>query len=129
MVRSQRTLDALTELVRAGNALRIPQDIILEAQSLRARWLRSDFDKALMRGIASSSTINRDVVRGKIKRTGGWRLEENYRHRINALVIGHNGLTIGDWWPLQICAMRDGAHGEMEAGNFPTILVRFIETN
>lgn len=119
-VLSQKTLDALSKLVRAGNALRIPQDIILEAQSLRNKWHRSVFDKAVMRGIASSSTINRDMVRGKIiKRTSAWRLEDNYRHKVEPLVIGHNGLTVGDWWPLQICALRDGAHGETEAGNFP----------
>ena len=31
-------------------------------------------------------------------------------------VFGHNGLSIGQWWPFQICALRDGAHGASVAG-------------
>ena len=31
-------------------------------------------------------------------------------------VIGHNGLTVGQWWPYRVCAIRDGAHGAMMAG-------------
>lgn len=31
-------------------------------------------------------------------------------------VVGHNGLSIGDWWPMQICALRDGAHGARISG-------------
>jgi len=31
-------------------------------------------------------------------------------------VIGRNGLQVGQWWPLRICALRDGAHGAMQAG-------------
>jgi hypothetical protein len=31
-------------------------------------------------------------------------------------VFGHNGLSIGDWWPMQICALRDGAHGVKMGG-------------
>lgn len=34
----------------------------------------------------------------------------------NCSVAGHNGRLVGDWWPLQICALRDGAHGKMVAG-------------
>jgi len=31
-------------------------------------------------------------------------------------VFGHNGLKIGAWWPKQICALRDGAHGSSQGG-------------
>lgn len=34
----------------------------------------------------------------------------------NCNVVGHNGLEVGDWWPLQICALRDGAHGARISG-------------
>jgi len=30
--------------------------------------------------------------------------------------FGHNGLALGTWWPLQLCARRDGAHGAPVAG-------------
>ncbi|KAI9769936.1 MAG: hypothetical protein M1840_003645 [Geoglossum simile] len=33
-----------------------------------------------------------------------------------AKVYGHNGLQVGDWWPLQIAALRDGAHGARIGG-------------
>lgn len=31
-------------------------------------------------------------------------------------VAGNNGLSVGDWWPMQICALRDGAHGARISG-------------
>ena len=31
-------------------------------------------------------------------------------------VVGHNGVTIGQWWPLRACVRRDGAHGAIMAG-------------
>ncbi|KAL8785861.1 MAG: hypothetical protein Q9195_008456 [Heterodermia aff. obscurata] len=31
-------------------------------------------------------------------------------------IAGNNGLVVGDWWPLRICALRDGAHGAIQAG-------------
>jgi hypothetical protein len=34
----------------------------------------------------------------------------------SAAVIGHNGVQVGTWWPMQICARRDGAHGAPVAG-------------
>ena len=30
--------------------------------------------------------------------------------------FGHNGLAVGQWWPLRICALRDGAHGSSQGG-------------
>ena len=36
--------------------------------------------------------------------------------RRSADVRGHNGLQVGNWWPLQICAFRDGAHGSNQGG-------------
>lgn len=33
-----------------------------------------------------------------------------------AAVVGANGLQVGDWWPFQICALRDGAHGSRMGG-------------
>ena len=34
----------------------------------------------------------------------------------NFRIFGHNGLEVGDWWPLQLCALRDGAHGSAQGG-------------
>ncbi|KAH6845801.1 PUA-like domain-containing protein [Chaetomium sp. MPI-CAGE-AT-0009] len=40
--------------------------------------------------------------------------------RRDAAVFGHNGLTPGDWWPLQIAAFFRGAHGSHIKGIFGT---------
>ena len=37
-------------------------------------------------------------------------------------VFGHNGLTVGQWWPYRICALRDGAHGAIQAGIAGTVI-------
>ncbi|KAF8251736.1 hypothetical protein K440DRAFT_611988 [Wilcoxina mikolae CBS 423.85] len=31
-------------------------------------------------------------------------------------VFGHNDIPVGTWWPMQVCARRDGAHGAPVAG-------------
>jgi len=31
-------------------------------------------------------------------------------------VFGHNGLRVGDWWPFQTFALKDGAHGSKMGG-------------
>jgi hypothetical protein len=41
-------------------------------------------------------------------------LDKRFKRPAN--IFGHNGLTVGDWWPKQICALRDGAHGSMIGG-------------
>lgn len=42
-------------------------------------------------------------------------IDEAYSKR-SAHTIGHNKLKVGDWWPKQICALRDGAHGAKISG-------------
>ena len=42
-------------------------------------------------------------------------IDEAYRKK-STYTIGHNNLKVGDWWPKQICAVRDGAHGAKISG-------------
>lgn len=61
-----------------------------------------------------------DLMRGiKITRgpAGGrtYALDPSYPKR-EAAVVGANGLQVGAWWPFQICALRDGAHGSRMGG-------------
>ena len=70
--------------------------------------------------IENSSSHFKDIMRG-IAITGGsrrvYKRDQNYRPEPrNCKVVGNNGLVVGDWWPLRICAIRDGAHGAMQAG-------------
>ena len=59
-----------------------------------------------MRGIVFSGSQRRS-----------YRLDPNdSSHVRNCNIFGHNGLRIGQWWPLRVCALRDGAHGAMQGG-------------
>ncbi|MCJ1466305.1 hypothetical protein MMC07_004924 [Pseudocyphellaria aurata] len=60
------------------------------------------------RGIMRGIVINNNLVRS-------YALDGRYS-ALNSNVIGHNKLSVGDWWPLQICALRDGAHGARISG-------------
>ena len=42
-------------------------------------------------------------------------LDSRYPKR-DAKVFGHNGLDVGQWWPMQIVALFNGAHGSKIGG-------------
>ena len=60
----------------------------------------------LMRGM----TIGRGKTGTKV-----YRLDPHYTKR-PADVFGHNGLRVGEWWPFQAFALKDGAHGSKMGG-------------
>ncbi|MCJ1226367.1 hypothetical protein MMC12_003017 [Toensbergia leucococca] len=59
------------------------------------------------------------IMRGILISDGGqmrtYKIDTNFTRR-DCRVVGHNGLEVGQWWPLQLCAVRDGAHGARMAG-------------
>ncbi len=59
------------------------------------------------------------IMRGILIDTSGkaksYKIDDQYP-TVSYKVFGHNGLVIGQWWPMQICALRDGAHGMRMAG-------------
>ncbi|KAI5794519.1 PUA-like domain-containing protein [Peziza echinospora] len=63
----------------------------------------------LMRGIV--------ITRPKPGQPGSrsYKLDPRYPQR-PADKFGHNGHQVGAWWPYQICALRDGAHGSRMGG-------------
>ncbi|KAF7892840.1 uncharacterized protein EAF02_000378 [Botrytis sinoallii] len=70
---------------------------------------------------ASASHIWGDngIMRGILWKQGGHvTLDDKKAHifKKNAKIHGHNGLTVGDCWPRQMAALRDGAHGAPQAG-------------
>ncbi|KAF8532339.1 hypothetical protein BDD12DRAFT_868896 [Trichophaea hybrida] len=111
----------LKHLLRESPNLQIPSDILLDATYILNRWLyNDDFDPDLLRGINKTRRIATRLdangnPRGK-KTVTSSSLEEGYRWRKNPRTRGHNDLVIGQWWPLQICCLRDGAHGVLEGG-------------
>lgn len=52
------------------------------------------------------------MVRGQ---TTAYKFDDTVARK-NPAVFGHNGIEVGSCWPLQIAALRDGAHGSRMAG-------------
>ena len=88
-----------------------PWDICADAVALYRKWLNGVIDPHLLRGI--------DTKQGKNpagKSLTSRSLNKSYIGKKSCNYVGAGSLVNGQWWPLQICAMRDGAHGEIEAG-------------
>ncbi|KAI9682291.1 MAG: hypothetical protein M1817_000345 [Caeruleum heppii] len=101
----------LPRIFKDSQSLLYPWDIQADARALYNRLMQGILDPHLLRGIDSTRR-----KRGDGKSTVAHTLQKDCLFRIPCNVVGENGLVNGQWWPLQICAMRDGAHGEMEAG-------------
>lgn len=78
-----------------------PYDIKADAEELYNKWSRRDFDVDIMRGIDTSGSADKLLH-------GYKRIASNYH--------GNGDLLNGQWWPIQLAALRDGAHGSAQAG-------------
>ncbi|KAL7270935.1 hypothetical protein RUND412_006339 [Rhizina undulata] len=107
-------LNSLLDAPKAG--INVPEDILLDAEALSTRWRNEDFDPHILRGITAVMRVRAAEGRGRQAKGRSYSLEPDYPFKKNPYVVGHNGLVVGQWWPLQICLLRDGAHGEIEAG-------------
>ena len=88
-----------------------PWDVKLDALGLHQKWLAGCIDPHLLVGIETKNKKNNN---GKEVKTRN--LEPGYAGRMSCNYVGDGHLQNGQWWPLQICAMRDGCHGDIEAG-------------
>ena len=50
------------------------------------------------------------------KKGKSWKIIDHKKNRASYKKFGHNGLTIGQCWPLCICMLRDGVHGSTQGG-------------
>ncbi|KAI9749326.1 MAG: 60S ribosomal protein L20 [Chaenotheca gracillima] len=87
-----------------------PWDVKADSRALFSRWMQGDLDPHLLRGIDTrkNTSARGTSISHRLSTEGGQRKSCN--------VVGANGLENGQWWPMQICALRDGAHGEIEGG-------------
>lgn len=53
------------------------------------------------------------IMRGLMSNGSGTQLDPAYPNKVDFRVFGHNNLNIGDCWPRQLAALRDGAHGKI----------------
>ena len=97
----------LPKLVDPRRNAQLPWDIVADARALLARWENKKFDSSILRGI---------LIDKKAKGIS-YKSDPEYKYqRVPADVVGHNGLVNGQWWPIRQGTLRDGAHGEVEAG-------------
>lgn len=101
----------LPQIFDDAKGVHYPWDVKDDANMLWSRWMRGSLDPHLLRGIDSVRK-----VRAAGKSAISHKLKPDYPDRVSCNAPGGNGLQNGQWWPMQICAMRDGAHGEIEAG-------------
>lgn len=103
--------DGLPRIFDNQNGVEFPFDLRADAKALYLRWIVGDLDSHLLRGITSE----KGRLESGMKRTSH-KLDKKYLLKKSANVVGDNYLVNGQWWPNRICALRDGAHGEQEAG-------------
>jgi hypothetical protein len=111
IAKKSRILTAENGLPRIfGEDARFPSDLKADAYQLYLRWMREDFSLDLLRGIKTVKGANR----------GSDQLDAAYKkqHPTDARCYGDNGLVLGQWWPSQLCTLRDGAHGSSQGGIF-----------
>jgi hypothetical protein len=88
-----------------------PYYLRADTEALYTRWLKADFEPSLLRGIRS---VKGTLESGKTRLANS--LDKDYKFKKAANVVGDNGLVNGQWFANRVCALRDGAHGELEAG-------------
>jgi hypothetical protein len=113
LVKKSKVLEpeGLREIIDGPDKDLFPFDIAADAEALWNRWMGGDIDGSLLRGIVITKTVTDTGAKNT-----SYRIEAGYPKKRSANVVGTNSLMNGQWWPQRICALRDGAHGAMEAG-------------
>ena len=78
-----------------------PSDIKADAEELYNKWSLKDFNIDLLRNIKRGSKSSHI---------------EDKDAKKPANIFGDNDLMCGQWWPTQLCTLRDGAHGSAQGG-------------
>ena len=88
-----------------------PSDIRADADILFRKWMSGQIDPHLLRGIMTKAGTGKGE---RIHKSHS--IEKEFAGKVSCNYVGVGNLINGQWWPLQLCAIRDGAHGEVEAG-------------
>jgi hypothetical protein len=120
-LRMDKTKAKISRILTTQNGLprifsgSFPHDLKADAFQLYSRWWKGNFDQDLLRGI----------VTRKGKDRNGDRIDPKYREMYpsTAKFYGDEGFVLGQWWPTQLCTVRDGAHGAAQGGkSLPPLL-------
>ncbi|KAL8813472.1 MAG: hypothetical protein Q9223_007030 [Gallowayella weberi] len=88
-----------------------PYDLQADAMMLYNHFYMFGCDPHLLRGIKTTRRTH-----DGIRNTKTHALDPKCSREISANIYGTSYLVNGQWWPFQICALRDGAHGVSEGG-------------
>lgn len=91
----------------------LPFYIKLDAEELYNKWCAADFEPDLLRGLVVGKGKNENL--GRVKATSD-NLDRTYKGRVRGIYFGNGTLVNGQWWPTQLCTLRDGAHNSAQAG-------------
>lgn len=97
--------------------IEIPPDIKTDAKAIYSRWAEGDFDSDLLRGIRLQKRVN---ARRGLGTHATRSLIKDYDRLVACDYEGEGKLHNGQCWLYRICLIRDGAHGEIEAGIYGT---------
>ncbi|KAL1617309.1 hypothetical protein SLS54_007862 [Diplodia seriata] len=111
-VRRKRMLHNDSGLPQLFDGMVFPWDIRADALELYKRWALRVFSTDLLRGIVKrpSTAGNRTTDR----------IDPTYPGKEKADYYGEGYLINGQWWPTQLCTVRDGAHGSTQGGIYAT---------
>ncbi|KAG8629898.1 hypothetical protein KVT40_001517 [Elsinoe batatas] len=93
----------LPSIIGAPATISLPFYIRLDAENLFHKWANRDFGTDLLHGLNYSAKDNLS-------------LKDNYALKHIGAVHGNNNLVNGQWWPFQMCLVRDGAHTSAMGG-------------
>ena len=94
-----------------ASGISFPFYLRADAKILYRKWMSGQIDPHLFRGIVTK--------KGTAKEDKGFKshsIQPDFPGKVSCNYIGAGTLLSGQWWPLQMCSKRDGAHGEIEAG-------------
>lgn len=111
MLHPDASIRHLTDRV-SPDTVEWPFDIKADAREIHRRWWKGQFDPSMFRGIILGKTRNPSTVHDHSadKLDPAW--SEKFKRKGGD--GGPNKLINGQWWPTQLAAVRDGAHGNFE---------------
>lgn len=99
---------------RYSGSVNWPFDIRADAKELYNKWCRRIFETDILRGIRFQVPLSASKKEGGPRYTDS--IDPTYKGVVSAKYHGNGDLLNGQWWPLQLCALRDGAHGSSQGG-------------
>ncbi|KAI7156176.1 hypothetical protein KC349_g6445 [Hortaea werneckii] len=87
-----------------------PEWLQADAKELYNKWRNKNFETNLFWGLEAGRAATRHAE-GRTT-TIDW----NAVNRVSCDHHGNESIVNGQWWPLQLCLLRDGAHGQSQQG-------------